>query len=112
MGLSGVAVSVILVIVGVGVAVQVTVGLAVAEVVEVTSGVIVRGTGVEGIGEGVGTEAGPEQLFARITSRIRRIATPIPMGIAYLRSLGGRAARVAMGVTAGGSPVYPRAVSR
>ncbi len=97
------------VMVAVNVAVGLIVGLAVGVFVSVNTGTAVVGAGrLEGVEVGAG--GGVKANLARITSRT--MMTPIPIGIAYLRSVAGMVVKAVMGVTAGGSPVYPSAVKR
>src|SRR5687767_9774861 len=108
----GFAVDVVVVVsvrVGAGVEAAVTVpvgrSVCVAEACTVTDAETIVEVGVVG-GGGVG-------LKIKIDASISRRIIPMMIGTAYLRSAGGRNENgSAGGVITGGSPVYPRAVSR
>src|SRR5215212_2180390 len=93
--------------VGVAAVVTVPVGrsVCVAEACTVADAGTSVGVGVVG-GGGVG-------LKIKIDASISRITIPMMIGTAYLRSAGGRNENGSVGgVITGGSPVYPRALSR
>ena len=94
--------------VGVSVTVALVVGLTVGLSVSVRIA-----TGVVGAVEGVEVGAGADGLKTNVARIASRRSSPIPMGTAYLRSVGGRAtALVVGGATTVCSPVYPNAVNR